>query len=222
MDFTAPNESDVDMMHDDSMLNANLAAQYGHPQQQQRPLPPHPGIPGLSADPQNVFPGVYVPGLNPMDQPQQADAMEEYARLMGIKVENDDPNVNANAFGVPGPNNDMTKIQANAAYFENLISRDRNDAMDDGNNVTSMTLPAGLGSGMNGFLGAPMAPAPPMYNPNTELAFQDGGSRLYDPSSGFPARTHPCPSTRRPRCGRACCRPTWWARRRCRPRSSRP
>ncbi|OWZ07061.1 hypothetical protein PHMEG_00020597 [Phytophthora megakarya] len=186
MDFP-PNESDVDMMHDDSMLNANLAAQYGHPQGQ-RPLPPHPGLPNMSADPQNVFPGVYVPGLNPMDQPQQGDAMEEYARLMGIKVENDDPNVNANAFG-----NDMSKIQANAAYFENLINRDRDAAMDDGNNVTSMTLPAGLGGGMNGFMGAPMAPTPPMYNPNTELAFQDGGSRLYDPSSGFPGQNPPLP-----------------------------
>jgi hypothetical protein len=200
MDFTAPNESDVDMMHDDSMLSANLAAQYGHPQQPQgRPLPPqHPGMPGMTASAQNVFPGVYVPGLNPMDQPQQGDAMEEYARLMGIKVENDDPNVNANAFGVPGPNNDMAKIQANAAYFENLISRDRNDAMDDGNNVTSMTLPAGIGSGMNQFMGAPMAPAPPMYNPNTELAFQDGGSRLYDPSSGFPGQSPPMPFQKGP------------------------
>ncbi|RLN57338.1 hypothetical protein BBJ29_005608 [Phytophthora kernoviae] len=195
MDFSAPNESDVDMaMHDDPMLNANLAAQYGHPQQQSqsRPLPPHPGLPSSmgGADPQAVFPGLYVPGLNPMDQPQQGDAMEEYARLMGIKVENDDPNVNGNAFG-----NDIAKIQANAAYFENLINRDRNDAMEDGNNVTSMTLPAGLGSGMNGvsqFMG-PMAPAPPMYNPTTELAFQDGGGRLYDPSSGFPGQNPPMP-----------------------------
>lgn len=198
MDFSAPNEADVDMaMHDDSMLNANLAAQYGHPQQQQqRPLPPHPGLPNMNAD----FPGVYVPGLAPMDQPQQADAMEEYARLMGIKVENDDPNVNANAFGV-GPNHDMAKIQANAAYFENLIQRDRNDGMDDGNNVTSMTLPAGIGSGMNGvsqFMGNPMAPAPPMYNPNTELAFQDGGGRLYDPSSGFPGQNPPMPFQKGP------------------------
>ncbi|KAH7460673.1 hypothetical protein PRIC1_006278 [Phytophthora ramorum] len=185
MDFSSPNEPDVDMMHDDSMLSANLAAQYGHPQQPQRPMPPHQGMP----DPQTVFPGVYVPGLSPMDQPQQGDAMEEYARLMGIKVENDDPNVNANAFG---PTNDMAKIQANAAYFENLISRDRNDAMDDGNNVTSMTLPAGIGSGMNQFMAGPI-PAPQVYNPTAELAFQDGGSRLYDPSAGFPGQSPPMP-----------------------------
>ncbi|KAF1775390.1 NADP-dependent oxidoreductase domain [Phytophthora cactorum] len=119
-----------------------------------------PGYPGHEPGSSGCLPGVYVPGLNPMDQPQQGDAMEEYARLMGIKVENDDPNVNANAFGVPGPNNDMAKIQANAAYFENLINRDR-DGMDDGNNVTSMTLPAGIGGGMNGFMSAPMPPRRP-------------------------------------------------------------
>ncbi|CAH0488267.1 unnamed protein product [Peronospora farinosa] len=196
MDFSSPNESDVDMMHDDSMLNVNLSAQYGHHHQHQRSLPPHPSISGMNSDPHAVFPGVYVPGLNPMEQPQQGDAMEEYARLMGIKVENDGPNVNTTAFGVPSATNDLTKIQANAAYFENLINRDRNDTMDEGNNVTSMTLPAGIGGGMNGqFMAAPMAPTPPMYNPNSELAFQDGGggSRLYDPSSGFPRQSPSMP-----------------------------
>lgn len=191
MDFTSPNESDVDMMHDDSMLNANLAAQYGHLHHQgQRPLPQHAGMSGMSTD-QSAFPGVYVPGLNPIEHPPQGDAMEEYARLMGIKVENEDPN--ANAFGVPGHSNDAAKIQANAAYFENLINRDRNDAMDDGNNVTSMTLPAGIGSGINGFMGAHMPPGPPMFNSTSEFAFQDGGSRLYDPASGFPSQSAPLP-----------------------------
>ncbi|RLN54686.1 hypothetical protein BBJ28_00005806 [Nothophytophthora sp. Chile5] len=178
MEFSAPNETDVDMaMHDDAMLNPNLAAQYGgHHPQAARPLPVHGG---MNSGP---FPGVYVPGLNPMEQPQQGDAMEEYARLMGIKVEMEgDPS--AGAFGVAPPQ-DLAKIQANAAYFENLISRERTDGvsdMEDGSNVTSMTLPAGIGGGLNGpFLGAP-----PMFNPTPELGFADGGSRLYDPTARF-------------------------------------
>ncbi|RLN06690.1 hypothetical protein BBJ28_00003026 [Nothophytophthora sp. Chile5] len=187
MEFSAPNEADVDMaMHDDAMLNPNLAAQYGgHHPQAARPLPVHGGMNS------GQFPGVYVPGLNPMDQPQQGggDAMEEYARLMGIKVEMEgDPS--AGAFGVPPPQ-DLAKIQANAAYFENLISRDRTDGvsdMEDSSNVTSMTLPAGIGSGLNGpFLGAP-----PMFNPTPELGFADaGGSRLYDPNARFQMQQQP-------------------------------
>ncbi|KAI9906362.1 hypothetical protein PsorP6_002979 [Peronosclerospora sorghi] len=201
MEFTSPNESDVDMMHDDSMLGSNLSAPYGHPRQQnqnQRSLPPHHhGLPAMNTDPHAVFPGVYVPGLNPMNPTQQGDAMEEYARLMGIKVETEDHSVSGNAFSVT---TDMAKIQANAAYFENLINRDRNEAMEDGNNITSMTLPAGLGSGMNGqFMTGPMAPTPPMYNSTSELAFQDSsGSRLYDPSSGYPGQNPPIPFHKAP------------------------
>ncbi|TDH71207.1 hypothetical protein CCR75_007295 [Bremia lactucae] len=195
MDFPSPHESDVEMMHTDTMLHANLAVHYGHPHHPtHRPLPPHPGIPSMSTDPQSVFSGVYVPGLSPMDQPPQSDAMEEYARLMGIKVENDDPH--ATAYGHHPHPHDVAKIQANAAYFENLINRDRNDAMDDGTNVTSMTLPAGIGSGMNGFLTAPMPPSAPLYNnPTSELAFHDGASRLYDPNSGnvFRGQSPPLP-----------------------------
>uniref|UniRef100_M4BWF2 PAS domain-containing protein n=1 Tax=Hyaloperonospora arabidopsidis (strain Emoy2) TaxID=559515 RepID=M4BWF2_HYAAE len=225
MDFASPNESDVDMMHDDSMLHVNLAAQYSHhhhhqqqhqqhrsqssqssqsqssqsqashsqPPSQQRSLHTHGSLP--TTDPHSVFPGVYVPGLNHMDpQPQQGDAMEEYARLMGIKVESDDPHVvpNGSAF------TNMAKIQANAAYFENLMSaRDRNEAMDDGTNITSMTLPAGIGSGLNGqFMATPggvMTPTPPLFSATSELAFQESSSRLYDPSSAFSGHTAPMP-----------------------------
>ncbi|CAI5721896.1 unnamed protein product [Hyaloperonospora brassicae] len=229
MDFASPNESDVDMMHDDSMLHVNLSAQYGHPhhshhqqqhqqqqtqqqqQQQRQQAPQQPQARGSQAPPpqrslhshvnlstsdaHSVFPGVYVPGLNHMEpQPQQGDAMEEYARLMGIKVESDDVHVvpNGNAF------TNIAKIQANAAYFENLMSaRDRNDAMDDGTNITSMTLPAGIGSGLNGqFMaasGSVLTPTPPLYNATSELAYQESSSRLYDPSSGFPGHTVPLP-----------------------------
>jgi hypothetical protein len=212
MDFSAPSEADVDMaIHDDALLDINLAAQYG------APGAAHGGAlmgNGLA----DAFIAGMIPGVAPLSQQgshlqqqqQQANqlhaqqqgygSVEEYAALMGIKLEGNQDDIpttpmghlqsSMNQFSVQ-PTPDPAKIQANAAYFENLY-RERVGVMggDMNGNVTSMTLPAGVGSGMN---------PPNMYQPNaphhnggggvydrsTELAYNQMNQRMYDPTSGF-------------------------------------
>lgn len=196
MDYSA-READVDMaMHDDALL----ADVYAHSQQpQQRGAAPPQGQPQPQMEPQPLFPGVYVPGLAPLDPAQQGapgvDPMEEYARLMGVKLEVPTDEQMAAAAAFNGMNADVAKMQANQAYFDNIVRErggmmgelDENAGPSNVPNVTSMTLPAGIGSGLGGpanMFGAP--PAGNMYNPNTELAFGDM-NRMYDPASGFSA-----------------------------------
>ncbi|DBA05334.1 TPA: hypothetical protein N0F65_007496 [Lagenidium giganteum] len=182
------NDNDVDMaMHDDSMLDMNLAASFA--------MAPGGGAPG--------FPPTMVPGVAPMDPtaPQNFASVEEYAALMGIKLEipNDDMAVSTpmaapavNQFNVT-PTPDMAKIQANAAYFENLY-RERVgllDDLDNSGNLTSMTLPAGVGSGigasnMFGHAPNPALSAPGMFGRSNELEF-NGVNRMYDPANDFGA-----------------------------------
>lgn len=173
MDFQR--DTDVDMMDPYGQPPAAVPVPGAGPPQGQ----PHLGVP--------MFPGVYVPGLAPLDPAQpQGDAMEEYARMMGVKLEG--PADEPTGFAQP---QDVTKLQANQAYFDNLV-RERGGMldMDDGSAVGSMTLPAGIGSGLNAagnglFAQQAAPPGGAMYNPATELAFNDM-NRLYDPSSGFP------------------------------------
>lgn len=199
MDFTSPSEDDVDMaMHDDSMLDPNMAAQFGlhHP----GAVPPHQqpgpmGLPGL--DGSQGFGNAFVPGLVPtMDtqqQPQQSfPSVEDYAKLMGIKL---DPG----ADDMQPYNAQADKIQANTAYFENLYREQRAGMGLEIDNPTSVTLPAGFGSGMapSMFVGAAAPTSSPIYDRTSELAFNDM-NRLYDPSSGYPGAPMPMKSVGTP------------------------
>lgn len=218
MDFSAPSEADVDMaIHDDALLDINLAAQYGAPGSG------HGGAlmgNGLA----DAFIAGMIPGVAPLgghaqqqghhqqQQPNQLHAqqqgygsVEEYAALMGIKLENNQDDIAGapmghlqspmNQFGVQS-NADPAKIQANAAYFENLY-RERVGMMngDVNGNVTSMTLPAGVGSGVNPqamFQPGPGHHSGGVYDRSTELAYNQMNQRMYDPSSGF-AGSGPAP-----------------------------
>lgn len=202
MDYSGahPREADVDMaMHDDALL-ADVAAQYAH-QSAGQGGPANPGQ-QPQMEPQPLFPGVYVPGLSSMDPSQQnppgVDPMEEYARLMGVKLEVPTDEQMAAAAAFNGGLHDVSKMQANQAYFENLVRErggmlgelDENAGPSNVPNVTSMTLPAGIGSGLGGAASMFGAAAGNMYNPASELAFNDM-NRLYDPSSGFPGVAGP-------------------------------
>ncbi|KAG6592573.1 diguanylate cyclase [Phytophthora cinnamomi] len=125
-------------------------------------MPPHPATPGLSADPQNVFPGAYILGLNPMDHPQQTDAMEEYTHFMGKRQ----PEREHHQLWCARAQQRHRHDPGQRRVLREPHRPDLNDAMGDGNNVASKMLPpARLGSGRNGILSALM------YNPSTWLAF---------------------------------------------------
>lgn len=196
MEFSS--EADVDMMHESELLG------FGHPH-------PHMALNGalpVDAAPPQGFPGAFgIPGALPphQQQPQQATgggafpaSVEEYAALMGIKLEGPGEELpNGAHMGAPPaapfgmqPAPDLAKIQANTDYFDALYRRASNE-LDVPGGATSMTLPAGIGSGMNTsamFVGAAAGGAPatsPLYDRASELAFNDV-NRMYDPSSGYP------------------------------------
>ncbi|TMW65546.1 hypothetical protein Poli38472_008188 [Pythium oligandrum] len=211
MDFTPPSEADVDMaIHEDALLDINLAAQYA-------PGTPHGSLMGNTLA--DAFIAGMIPGVTPManhqqhhpaqqsnqmqqqQQPQQNfSSVEEYAALMGIKLENNQEDQSMgghmqqqqmNGFNVQGTA-DPAKIQANAAYFENLY-RERVGNMG-ADNVTSMTLPAGVGSGMGGanmFMNPAATPthhgSGGVYDRPAEIQFNHMNNRVYDPNAGFAA-----------------------------------
>jgi len=117
-----------------SSLFQAYAAQFGMNKAQQQPM--------------NV---VTAPIVN--SSPEQGDdTVEAYAALMGIKLESPRNNAQNQSFS-PG----VARAQMNAQYFESLLK------MQGGNmgqgNVTSMTLPAGVGSGCgNNFADAMATP----------------------------------------------------------------
>jgi PAS domain S-box-containing protein len=114
-----------------------------------------------SGFPNFVVPGVVAP--TPTAQNDAFTSVEEYAALMGITLENPTAEATAASMAQLQYNTqqqqqqhqqqqnaqDLAKIQANAAYFESLY-RERATGMDSFDNVTSMTLPAGIGSGLYG------------------------------------------------------------------------
>lgn len=227
MDFAS--EADVDMMHDSDMLGGamqfghqhqqahqhHVQQQQAHHSQQQAQL----AMGGLVIDTQqggfgaNPFGATMIPGLAPgalQPQPQQQSqggqggtfpsSVEEYAALMGIKLEGPNEEISpstpmahmppaVNAFNLqPAP--DMAKIQANTDYFDNLYRRASSE-LDVPGGTTSMTLPAGIGSGMNtanmfvgGGIPGVVPTSSPLYDRTSELAFGEM-NRMYDPSSGY-------------------------------------
>lgn len=217
MEFTSPSEADVEMMHDSELLqfSGHHAHHAHHVQQSQAQA--QLGMGGLVIDTQqggfaNPFGATMIPGLAPpgaLPQQQQGggsgafpSSVEEYAALMGIKLEGPSeelPPTTPMAHMAPSGNNsfslqpapDMAKIQANTDYFETLYRRASSE-LDVPGGATSMTLPAGIGSGMNSsalFVSPAPGVAPatsPLYDRTSELAFNDMNQRMYDPSSGFP------------------------------------
>ncbi|TYZ65871.1 hypothetical protein PybrP1_005604 [[Pythium] brassicae (nom. inval.)] len=203
MEFPGPSDADVDMMHDSELLG------FGH----HHPHHAHLGLGGEGGF-AGAFSNTLIPGALPPQPPSQQQqppnggagggafpaSVEEYAALMGIKLEGPGeelPNSTpishmapaVNAFSMqPAP--DLAKIQANTDYFDALYRRASSE-LDVPGGATSMTLPAGIGSGMNAsamFVGAAVGGAPaasPLYDRASELAFNDV-NRMYDPSSGFP------------------------------------
>lgn len=228
MDFSS--EADVEMMHDGDLLGGGGGMQFGHHHQQQQQhhhvqqqqahhSQQQLAMGGLVIDTQqgggfgaNPFGAAMIPGLAPGAlQPQQVQggqgafpsSVEEYAALMGIKLEgpNDElpPSTpmahlapsSGSAFNLqPAP--DMAKIQANTDYFENLYRRASNELdVSGGGGATSMTLPAGIGSGVNaanmfpGGIPGVVPASSPLYDRTSELAFGGDMNRMYDPSSGY-------------------------------------
>ncbi|GLD92238.1 hypothetical protein PINS_up000771 [Pythium insidiosum] len=205
MDFTPPTEADVDMaIHEDALLDINLAAQYA---------PAAHGGSLIGNNLADAFIAGMIPGVAPLapggshppsNQPPQSNqpysSVEEYAALMGVKLENGSEEMQPstpmthlqaqmNTFNVSSAPSDPAKIQANAAYFENLY-RERAGVMG-ASDLTSMTLPAGVGSGMasSSMFVNNAGPSPShshgVYDRSTELAFNQMNQRMYDPTSGF-------------------------------------
>lgn len=192
-------------LHDDPMLDVALSSPFGMTPTSRR------SSNGGGHSFGNGF-APMVPGVTTMDPDQQSfPSVEEYAALVGIKLEmdNNDHHLNGpappatpmNQFGLnqpaPTPTN-MSKAQANAAYFEKLYreSYGMMEGLDgNGNNITSMTLPAGVGSGASsGNLYGPSPAATPTNAPptstalsNSELAaaFTGMNHRPYDPNADF-------------------------------------
>uniref|UniRef100_K3WD31 PAS domain-containing protein n=1 Tax=Globisporangium ultimum (strain ATCC 200006 / CBS 805.95 / DAOM BR144) TaxID=431595 RepID=K3WD31_GLOUD len=204
MDFTSPSEADVDMMQDDSMLG------FGHQHLQQQQQPQHMG--SLVIDTQQNFASPFapelIPGLAPgaLQPPNGQNtfpaSVEAYAMAMGIKLEGGPDELPpstplahmqapVNAFNLQ-PASDMAKIQANAAYFDDLYRRAGSEMdLSSGANPTSMTLPAGIGSGMNSFVGANSVAAA-NFGRSNDLEFGDM-NRLYNPGAyggGAPLQMH--------------------------------
>lgn len=194
MEFPGPSDADVDMMHDSELLGFS----HHHPHHAHLGLNGESGFAG-------AFNNTLTPGALPPQPPSQQQqpnggafpaSVEEYAALMGIKLEGPGeelPSSTPMAHMAPPfsmqPSPDLAKIQANTDYFDALYRRASSE-LDVPGGATSMTLPAGIGSGMNSsamFVGATANGVPaasPLYDRASELAFNDV-NRMYDPSSGF-------------------------------------
>jgi hypothetical protein len=203
MEFSS--NADVDMtMHDDgedALLDINLASQFA--------VGASSGAMGNGLA--DAFLSGMIPGVEPMlpqalhPTPQhEFTSMEEYAALVGVKLESSMDTTATQQqqhqpFTLNGPTPELNKVQANAAYFENLY-RERMELLGGqlDENLTSMTLPAGVGSGLvspmlaTASTAAAMDTSGALYNrpPTLDFNAMTQPQRLYDPST---AVFHPPP-----------------------------
>ncbi|KAF0690496.1 Aste57867_18121 [Aphanomyces stellatus] len=86
----------------------------------------------------------------PHDNQQGDTSVEAYAALMGVKLESPrSMQKQQQAAAAFQTNNDAQRAQMNAQYFESLMQQSAmgGGPTHNGHNMTSMTLPAGIGSG---------------------------------------------------------------------------
>ncbi|CAK4668388.1 hypothetical protein AeMF1_004258 [Aphanomyces euteiches] len=80
-----------------------------------------------------------------LDNQHDDNSIEAYAALMGVKLES--PRSMQKQQNAQYSQNDVSRAQMNAQYFESLIQQQSMPPHNGHHNMTSMTLPAGIGSG---------------------------------------------------------------------------
>ncbi|CCI49918.1 unnamed protein product [Albugo candida] len=150
MSFGRPNQTnDVDMSLEDEDLGAldmEMVSDFPHRE-------------NISSNGSHShFSASLVPGVSnaSAETPGNFQSVEEYAALMGITLDTNGVHPSTNEHNGPyysqsaehqPSSSELAKIQANAQYLESLC---RPRDTPSSNNATSMTLPAGIGSGLGG------------------------------------------------------------------------
>nr|CCA20678.1 conserved hypothetical protein [Albugo laibachii Nc14] len=187
MSFGRPNQNgDVDMSLEDEDLGAldmEMVSDFPHRA-------------NLSSN-GNHFSASLVPGVSnsSAETPGNFQSVEEYAALMGITLDTNNVHPNTNEHSASyysqsaehqPSSSELAKIQANAQYLESLC-RPR-DTLSS-NNATSMTLPAGIGSGLGGAssnLFGNSNPSTSTYGQSSTVEYApaglNGGGGLYNPN----------------------------------------